>query len=103
MPTASFRNSLARDPTLADRTWEALTLGAIPVMRIDEWHAIDRQKFDGLPIVWVFNWSIVTPAFLEEQWRRMASVEYDVRRLHSPYWLGRLTEGVNSSALGYNA
>jgi len=42
----------------AHRTWEALALGCIPIV-----HALGIEEvFDGLPVVVVANWSLITPA-----------------------------------------
>ena len=75
------------------RLWEALACGAIPVM-LSSPHKLDRAKLRGLPILWVASWAQVTRPFLEKMWERKFSGaldSYDMRRLHAPYWLQRLT------------
>ena len=76
------------------RTWEALALGAVPVMLKGNGSGVDRKKFASLPVVWVDDWGEVTPQFLQERWREMWSARqgFDAKRAYFPYWLGRLTE-----------
>ena len=57
-----------------------------------------RQKFDGMPIVWVTEWEQVTPAFLEARWRQLHARlgshpdAYDMANAYFPRWLARLAE-----------
>ena len=79
------------------RTWEALALGAIPVMRILPNASADRSKFENVPVIWVRDWEEVTPSFLRERWRtlrrrvaeRASAIES--RGAHFPFWLHGLT------------
>ena len=43
------------------RTWEALALGCIPVMR----HSPLDPLYEGLPVALIDDWAEVTPAFME--------------------------------------
>ena len=76
------------------RIWEALACGAAPVMIRDEWYGLDHRKLEGLPILWVRSWGDVTPWLLEREWRAMQDQAhaYDMRRLHSPYWMAQLLQ-----------
>jgi len=78
------------------RTWEALTLGAIPVMLSSNSSPLDRFKYQDLPILWISSWGIVTPTFLEKEWSRMRSRAalnaYDMRRAFFPYWLASVRQ-----------
>ena len=76
------------------RIWEALACGAAPVMIRDDWHGLDHRKLAGLPILWVRSWRDVTPRLLAREWRAMMdrAHEYDMRRLHAPYWLAQLLQ-----------
>jgi hypothetical protein len=80
------------------RTWEALALGLIPIVRTSP---MDRL-FEGLPVVIVQRWSDITPAFLQEQFeivqRRMAAGEYDMRRITLDYWMERIQAAASSPA-----
>tara|TARA_B110001452_G_scaffold43353_1_gene33195 strand:- start:2150 stop:3214 length:1065 start_codon:yes stop_codon:yes gene_type:complete len=75
------------------RTWEALALGAIPVLRmVPNASAADAAKFEGLPIVWVRRWKDVTQSFLEERWRffRSSLHRFSLSRAFWPHWLAEL-------------
>ena len=79
------------------RTWEALALGAIPVMRILPNASADRSKFENVPVVWVRDWEEVTPSFLRERWRELRrrvaerASAIESRGAHFPFWLHGLT------------
>jgi hypothetical protein len=83
------------------RTWEALALGAVPVMRLLPNASADRSKFEDVPVVWVHDWAEVTPNFLEEKWRELRqrsaasgpSGGVEARGAHFPFWLRALTAG----------
>mmetsp|Transcript_28409 Transcript_28409/g.61063 ORF Transcript_28409/g.61063 Transcript_28409/m.61063 type:complete len:442 (-) Transcript_28409:16-1341(-) len=96
------------------RTWEALALGAIPVLCTRDFFldAYSREgeardvhhslrpsrldKFSKLPIVWVDSWHEVTPLFLRQEWQRLrAAAEQgtnvlDLSHAYFPFWLGEL-------------
>ena len=82
------------------RTWEALALGAVPILQEpkEPGAQAERQKFDGMPIVWVTEWEQVTPAFLEARWRQLHARlgshpdAYDMANAYFPRWLARLAE-----------
>lgn len=91
------------------RTWEAVVLGAVPVMLSSNSSHLDRAKFEGLPVVWVDSWDEVTRPYLESAWadiRRRISAQapaeadgaepgpvYDLRRAFFPFWLGAIRQG----------
>ena len=69
------------------RDWETLLAGAIPLVDADP--ALD-ELYDGLPVVAVTNWSVVTPAYLNAVWREMRAREYSWEKLYLPFWLDRV-------------
>jgi hypothetical protein len=60
------------------RTWEALILGCIPIMKTS---ALDPM-FDGLPVLIVKNWSDVTQELLDT-----FVPQTNLEKLHTSYWL----------------
>ncbi len=68
------------------RTWEAMLLGAIPVILRS---AID-ELYKGLPVAIVDNWHEVSRAFLIQTWRRMQGKEYDWHKLFVDYWFTKI-------------
>ncbi len=75
------------------RTWEALALGAIPVLRVvPNASAIDAAKFAGLPMVWVRRWKEVTRPMLMQRWQSLSAnpQRFSVSRAFFPHWLAEL-------------
>ena len=74
------------------REWEILAAGAIPVVSYFPEH---DSLLKGLPVVRVTDWSLVTPSFLDEQWRqirrRAAHGLLSATKAHFPYWFAQMT------------
>lgn len=70
------------------RTWEALLVGTIPVLKKS---TLDRL-FDGLPVVLVNNWEEVTQEFLEKKYQELLPVllTYDRKKIYAEYWLNQI-------------
>ena len=64
------------------RTWEALMMGAIPVVRSSYLDPL----FDGLPVLIISDWSEVTQQFLELRYQEIMSKAYDFAPLYHEYW-----------------
>ena len=60
--------------------------GAVPLV---DWDPSLSPMWQGMPVVEVRNWSLVTPAYLEDAWRRMRNGEiaYQVTTTCLPHWL----------------
>ena len=72
----------------AHRTWEALLVGTIPIVRSSALNPL----YERLPVLIVRDWSDVTPALLR---RFLATYEvrkpfYHYERLFADYWLGQI-------------
>ena len=70
------------------RTWEALLMGAIPVVRSSSLDAL----FEDLPVLIVHNWNEVTEQFLHMQHENMTKKKYKMEKLFMPYWIKRLQQ-----------
>lgn len=68
------------------RTWEALLMGSIPVIKST---SID-YLFDDLPVVIVQDWSEVTQKFLEKKYANMRRKTYNFNKLYADYWLNQI-------------
>lgn len=68
------------------RTWEALMLGAIPIVVSSDLDPL----FEDLPVLIIHNWSEITRGFLEEKWNEMNNKEYLWEKLYVDYWLNIL-------------
>ncbi len=65
------------------RTWEALLLGCIPIMK----HSILDPMLSDLPIIFVNEWSEVTPEFLEQKYQEMKHLTYNLNKAYADYWI----------------
>jgi len=70
------------------RTWEALVLGCIPIVRSS---GMD-QVFDGLPVLIVDNWSEVTSELLNDTVTQFKNMTFNYDKLKLQYW----TDKINS-------
>ena len=91
------------------RTWEALALGSIPVLRRTPGSSVDVRKFTEVPVVWLDDWQQLTPRFLEEQWTRLRGLAkqrpnaLEARGAHFPFWMHELTAGAVAGLHGRRA
>ncbi len=74
------------------RTWEALYLGRVAVVKASAMDAV----FEGLPVIVVDSWDELSKERLNKEYRnvvnRMASNKYDHRRLWLSYYAHRIYE-----------
>lgn len=70
------------------RTWEALHMGCIPIVKSN---SLDSM-YDGLPVLIVQDWNQVTEEFLQEQLEIMLKKEYSLEKLSIYYWFGKINE-----------
>lgn len=75
------------------RTWEALYMGAIPVVLSS---SID-SLFENLPVVIVHDWSEVTESFLLQAYEEMSKKEYQWEKLFSDYWFKKIRSFANNT------
>lgn len=68
------------------RTWEALLLGCIPIVK----SANINGMFDGLPVLSVSEWSQVSPSFLENALREIEVREINTEKLLMRYWASKI-------------
>jgi hypothetical protein len=76
------------------RTWEALALGCVPVLR----RSPLTKLFAGLPCLFVDDWTQVTPAFLRESAQRFSAAKFQFASLFKEFWL-RQVRGESSLIL----
>jgi hypothetical protein len=65
------------------RTWEALCLGCIPIVKSS---GLDPLYAD-LPVLIVKNWSEVTRELLETTVRSFSTKEFNLKKLHLAFWM----------------
>jgi len=71
------------------RTWEALALGCVPIVK----RSPMSDVFDGLPVLVIDDWSQVNPSFLKDQAQRMQGEVFDYSRLLLQYWVSQIQAG----------
>jgi hypothetical protein len=64
------------------RTWEALTMGSIPIV---ESSSLD-PLFEDLPVLIIKDWSSITEEYLQEQLKIMEHKEYKFEKIFAQYW-----------------
>jgi len=64
------------------RTWEAILMGSIPIVRTSNLDSL----FEGLPVLIVNHWGEVTEKYLEKKYIELTEKEFDLQKLFIPYW-----------------
>jgi hypothetical protein len=77
------------------RTWEALFLGSIPIIKKNPILLL----FDDLPVLIVDDWGEVTRATLEQYISELPNKKFDFSTLFTTYWSKRINCGVDESVL----
>lgn len=73
------------------RTWEALAVGSIPIVKTS---AID-PVYQGLPVLIVQDWADVTARLLNETVQRFSQIDWDYHRLTLAYWVKKIRASGN--------
>lgn len=64
------------------RTWEALYMGAIPIIKTSPLDPLYKD----LPVVIVQDWSEITKEFLEKKYEEFSQKKFSMEKLYFPYW-----------------
>jgi hypothetical protein len=65
------------------RTWEALYMGAIPILRTSSADSL----YEDLPVVIIKDWREVTEEFLVKKEEEMRTKKYRLEKVYAYYWL----------------
>lgn len=68
------------------RTWEAMLMGAIPIVP----STTINELYEGLPVLIVDDWSIITQEYLEQKWQEFQEQSFNYERLFADYWLNKI-------------
>lgn len=71
------------------RTWEALYLGTIPILKK---HILHQEWKNDLPIVWVDDWNEITEKLLIQKKKEIESRDYNWKWLLASYWKKEILE-----------
>lgn len=74
------------------RTWEALLMGAIPVMKTSTLDSL----YEGLPVIIVQDWDDITEEFLERKYQEIQTTTYNREKLFMNYWVDLIYSPKNS-------
>lgn len=64
------------------RTWEALILGSIPILKSKEFD----KMFEGLPVLFVNDWKDVTQKLLDDTINKFKNMTFNYDKLTLDYW-----------------
>jgi hypothetical protein len=64
------------------RTWEALLVGSIPVVKTSTLDPL----YEGLPVIILQYWNEISPASLEKKYNEMRAKTYALEKLFMDYW-----------------
>jgi len=70
------------------RTWEALYLGVIPIVK----RSIHMNEFSDLPILFVDNWDQINPKILHNFYEQVKNTSYNLDKLKISYWKNRISK-----------
>jgi hypothetical protein len=70
------------------RTWEALYMGAIPLVPSTTINSV----YADLPVVIVNDWTVITQEYLEETWIEYSNKSFRMEKLYADYWLDLISE-----------
>jgi hypothetical protein len=73
------------------RTWEALLLGCIPIVK----RATINDLFSDLPVIEVDDWSQITREKLSEWLQEIEENHFDRNKLTNPYWQAIIARSAN--------
>jgi hypothetical protein len=71
------------------RTWEAIVLGCIPIVKRSELFS----HFEHLPLIIVNEWCEVTPEYLDQEFEKLRCQEFDYGFLFMRYWQEAIKTG----------
>jgi hypothetical protein len=65
------------------RTWEALYMGAIPILK----SSTSDEMYENLPVLIVKEWTDINETFLSEAYKKIKSQPQNLYKLNIQYWL----------------
>ncbi len=68
------------------RTWEALLVGSIPIVKRSHMDSL----FEGLPVLLIDDWDQITESFLERSYKRLSRKRHYIQPLFIEYWAQKI-------------
>lgn len=70
------------------RTWQALYMGSIPIVK----RSASDALFEELPVILVNDWEEINETFLMQKWEEFSSRTFREEKLFMSYWIERIRE-----------
>lgn len=70
------------------RTWEALLVGSIPIVK----HSNLDPLYQDLPVLIVDHWDMITEEFLNKKYIEITNRKYNFKKLTAGYWLRQIIQ-----------
>lgn len=70
------------------RTWEALYLRTIPILKKEYY----MEEFSDLPILFVDEWDKITEEYLYNKYEQMIKIDYNLEKMRMSYWKHIITK-----------
>lgn len=74
------------------KTWEALLMGSIPIIK----HSSCDSLYDGLPVLLIHDWNEITEEFLHKKYEEFKNTTYHYERMYADYWINLIKEKSHS-------
>lgn len=71
------------------RTWEALYLRTIPILKKEYF----MEEFSDLPILFIDDWKDLTEDFLYDKYEQMKKINYNLEKIKFSYWKKQIKKG----------
>ncbi|MCL4360892.1 hypothetical protein M1446_00880 [Candidatus Dependentiae bacterium] len=68
------------------RTWEALLMGTIPIVKTSTLNPL----FENLPVLVVDDWQIITESFLKTKYEEIKNKKYEMKKIFADYWFNEI-------------
>ncbi|MBA3751679.1 hypothetical protein H0X06_02660 [Candidatus Dependentiae bacterium] len=75
-------------PSDTFRAWESLIVGSIPIIKKTK--DTNMSLYEGLPVLFIDSWNVVTKKFLEEEYKKLSSIKYSTEKLYMHYWTKKI-------------
>ncbi len=76
------------------RTWEALALGCVPIIKKSPLTPL----FDGMPVLIVERWDLLTAEYLQQQQQNLAAQGFDYSKIFLTYWRSRINNDIQGQS-----
>ena len=70
------------------RTWEAIYMGAVPIVKSSSLDPL----FDDLPVLIVKDWTEITEEFLNKKWEELSTKKYKFEKMYIEYWFEKINK-----------